>query len=118
MVEVEYIGDQEREVIDFHPLYEEQEISYWKTLQARPQSLQIDIDEKKEKKTSDEKQCIVCDDERCIICDVAFSEFGYKTIVPCTHSGVCAKCALRMRWFEDLTKQNNKSVPLCPFCKV
>ena len=104
LVEIEYVDDGEREMIDFDPSITGQEIFYWKTLKCSGSSIN---------KVNDGK---IGNDGHCILCDVSFKTCGYKTIVPCSHSRVCSKCALRMRWFKGLRKEK-KSVPLCPFCK-
>ena len=57
------------------------------------------------------------DNEICTVCCTSFKEFPYRTVVPCAHNNVCAKCTLRMRVFGDFNNEKHP-YPMCPFCKT
>lgn len=109
-VEFEYINEPETERLDFHPTNTNSEILSWKIVSSNPifnNMLNTDDTDLK----LDE-----LDDELCSVCCTPFKEFPYRTVVPCAHNDVCAKCTLRMRYFGDFSNIKHP-YPMCPFCK-
>eukprot|EP01083_Nonionella_stella_P180737 645278_1 len=107
MVTFEYPDDKEREKLDFHPNCSNNEILSWKILKCGDTAgLEIGDDVKMDE----------LDNEICTVCCTSFGEFPYRSVVPCAHNNVCAKCTLRMRVFGDFNNDKHP-YPMCPFCK-
>ncbi|ETO06394.1 hypothetical protein RFI_31001 [Reticulomyxa filosa] len=89
------------DTLDFHPAIQNQYILSWRVIETMPPHLV----------NPDSYNLIMAD--HCLICYTPFKEFGYQTISCCGHDNICAKCALRERWFAE-----NKNSPIvCPLCK-